>query len=791
MTNDTSAGPLHTLRVLDLTGELGRYAGKLLAENGADVLRLIPGERGPDVVGADQPGLLQWWHDAGCRTAEVNLDDPVGQEHFRTLLSHCDVLLDGQSPQLMAARGLGPQQLQALHPRLVHISLTPQGSDGPRAEWRSSELVAQALGGYLSVTGDPDQPIALWGRQAATVGGFYAAISALAGVHRARTTGEGSWVDLSLHESLVSCSEHVLMYWWFAEALAGLGAPIAARQRSLHWIRAFEVVPCKRGACMVSPAAGGLLELIAWLKSQGHAMHVPDTPDDDQLLALVPDMMQALHDVALEHDATELFEAGQSLHVPFGEAYSISQVTNSPQHQHRGFFREVAANGDGGAPGIHVPGPLARFADSPAPPPMAPQPTTVDDAIADWGSGSPGDVAAASSEAPQAPSGALPLAGVRVLDLTHVLAGPFATRVMADLGADVIRVQTEERSGGASANDFPYQVMWGRSKRSIQLHMKHPEANDVLRKLVEHADVVVDNFSAEVMTGWGAGPEQLAQWNPSVISMSMSGCGIDGPWQQYVTYAPTVHALCGLTALTGPAGETDCGPGIAYNDHISGLAGAVALLSAIEHRARTGRGQHIEMSQYEVGTYLVGPALIDYLATGREALSIGNVDPFADYVVNDVFLAADGDWVAVTLADSADVDRIINAGIAAAGLDGADATDVAGAVRAWVGDRSAVAAQDELQAAGVAAGVVQNASHFANDDPQLAHRDWLVTMDSPMVGSQTTERHPGRWWSNGTELALPYQPSAYLGEHNFEVYEELLGWDAERIAVALGEELIL
>ncbi len=806
-------------------------AGKILAELGADVVRLLPGERGPDLDGPDEPGLLDLWHDARCRSAVLDLEDPDDAARFRAAVARCEVLLDARPPGAMARLGLGPDELSAINPRLVHVTLTPQGSDGPRAGWRSSDLVAQALGGYLSVTGDPDHPIALWGRQAATLGGFYAAMSALAGVHRLRVTGAGSWVDLSLHQAVVSCSEHLLMYWWFPEALAPLGAPIAPRQRSLHWVRAFEVVPCRRGACMVSPAAGGLLALIAWLKARGHAQSVPDEPDAEQLLTIIPPLMEALHAVALETDATELFEAGQSLHVPFGEAYSIAQVATCDQHIQRGYFRPVEI--DRGEPGddrdLRLPGPLARFERTPAPPPTAPrlidrtdltelwsEPTTTadrggrddnaadqetadrggsddaadrdpdtgtDDEAADRDPDTGTDDEAADRDPDTGTDDAGPLAGIRVLDFTHVLAGPFATRNLADLGADVIRVQTDERSAGTAANEFPYNVMWGRSKRSIQLHMKHPEARDVLRRLVERADVVIDNFSAGVMAGWGAGPEQLAEWNPSIVSVSMSGCGADGPWQSYVTYAPTIHALCGLTALTGPKGETDCGPGIAFNDHVSGLAGAACLLAALEHRNLTGRGQHIDLSQFEIGTYLVGPAVVDHLATGRLAESNGNVDPFAPHLVNDVFRCADGDWLAVTVVDAADRERA-----AAVGLD--PEGEPTATIRRWAADRDAVDAQDLLQGAGVAAGVVQNAQHLMSD-PQLAHRDWLVTMDSPMLGSQTTERHPARWYSGGRELTLAYRPTAYLGEHNFEVYEQVLDWDAERIATAIGDELIL
>lgn len=787
MSNTTAgnvpSGPLSGVRVLDLTSELGRYAGKLLAEYGADVLRTSPGERGPEMDGAPQAakrnGLLQWWHDTNCRRIDLDLDTPDGRMAFEQLVANADVLLEAEGAAAMANRGLSPEALAALNPALVHVALSPQGADGPRANWRSSDLVAQALGGYLSVTGDPDRPIALWGRQAATVGGLYAAVSALAGIHRRRNTGHGSSVDLSLHEAIVSCSEHLMMYWWFAEALAPLGAPIAPRQRSLHWIRAFEVVPCARGACMVSPAAGGLLGLIAWLKERGHAMSIPDEPNDEELLSLVEPMMDALRAVALETDATELFEAGQSLHVPFGESYTISQVVNSPQHRHRNFFRTVE-------PGIETPGPLARFSATPVPAVAAPVDESIESAVASW-------PAPRDREDRAEDGGGLPLAGVRVLDLTHVLAGPFATRVFADLGADVVRLQTAERTGGSGANEYPYNVMWGRSKRSIQLHMGHDQAIDVLAKLVAQADVVVDNFSAGVMDGWGAGPDQLKAWNPRVISLSMSGCGTDGPWKDYVTYAPTVHALCGFTALTGPEGETDCGPGIAFNDHISGLNGAVALLAALEARNHTGEGQHIEISQYEVGTYLVGPAIIDHLATGREAVANGNRDPFADHVVNEVFRCADDEWVAVTLFDSDDwtAARALGIGADTAVEDGAGGNKPEAAVRSWAAARTAAEAEETLQAAGLAAGVVQNAGHFVNHDPQLAHRDWLVEMDSPMIGSQTTERHPARWYSQGTELAIGYRPTPYLGEHNFEVYQDVLGWDTEEIAVAIGTELLL
>jgi len=771
----STTGPLAGVRVVDLTDGQGRYGAKALAEMGADVVRVAPGvEVGPSLEPASDIGLLQWWYDANTNHLPLVLDDAGDAETFRSLVARADILIEDTTPGHLERLGLGVEALAALNPRLVQVSLTPFGATGPRADWHSSDLVAQAQSGHLSVTGDVDRPVVLWGRQSAAVGGHYAAVSALAGLHRANTTGEGAWIDLSLHEALISVSEHLLMYWWYPEVLAPLGAPVAVRQRSLHWVRAFEVVPCERGACMISPAAGGLLGLIAWLKERGLAQDVPDEPDAATLLGLVPAMMQALHEAALQSDATELFLAGQSLHVPFGESYSVPQVAQCPQHEYRGYFRPVP-----GHESIRLPGPVAQFSATPGPEPSAPVEAASPSEVLDrWPAHDPAVPDGAVEE------GSKPLQGIRVLDFTHVLAGPFATRLFADLGADVIRVQTDERSAGTADNAFPYNLMWARSKRSVQLAMKHEGALEVLRGLVEQADVVIDNFSAGVMESWGAGPEQLARWNPKIITMSMSGCGNDGPWREFVTYAPTVHALCGFTALTGPPGETDCGPGVAYNDHISGLTGAAALLAALNQRDQTGQGQHIEISQLEVGTHVVGPALIDYFATGREARSEGNRDPFASYLVNDVFPAAEGTWVAVTMVDG---EQWAPVG-AELGLENPGET-----FAAWIADHDAADVVERLQGLGVAAGLVADAPHLSGADPQLAHRDWLRTVDSSLVGSQTTERYPARWYraDGSRELDLDYSGSPYLGEHNFEVYPQLLGWDEARVAEALGDELLM
>ncbi len=782
-------GPLAGVRVVDLTDDLGRYAGKLLAEMGADVVRLRAGESGPALAGADHGGLLDWWFDGGTTSTPLDLDVETDRARFAALVAAADILVDTEAPGRLDELGLGPVALAAANPRLVHVSLTPFGADGPRRHWQGSDLVAAASGGILSVTGYPDEPVNLWGRQMANAGGFYAAITALAGLVRVRATGRGSHADLSLQQAVASCTEHLLMFWYFPQALAGLGAPIADRQASLHWIRAYEVVPCKRGYCMVSPSAGGVPDLIAWMKSHGVAGDVPDVPQPSESLVVLPKLMRALHEFAPKFDATELYERGQAMHVPFGEVLTVPQVVDCPQHRFRGWFRPVADTS------IAVPGPLAHFADDPVGPPLPPPAvvTSADAVLARWGAARADSPAPVTGDAPT-----LPLEGLRVVDFTHVLAGPFATRILADLGADVIKVQTEGRAAGTSANDFPYFPMWNRTKRSFCLEMGHPDAADALRKLVEQSDVVIENFSAGVLERWGVGWEQLRAWNPRLIYVAMQGAGSDGPWRDYVTFAPTVHALCGLTALTGPEGHLDCGSGVAFNDHTSGLAGALAVLAALEARIHSGRGQFIDVSQLEVGSYLVGPALMDWMANGNEATAAGNREAYSDPVPNAVVRAADGEWLAVTARDDADWARLAPVlGLADASLAGVDdrrkrRDEVKAALATWASTRGAAEAAEALQDVGVPAYLVQNARHLVEEDPQLLHCGLIIDMDSPIWERQQTDRYPAVLRdADGTELVIDYRHSPYLGEHTFEVAAELLGLDDGQVAEGIGDGLFV
>ena len=781
----SASGPLAGLKVLDVTDDLGRFATKLFAEAGADVVRIatteLHNDHGPDMAdsaASSRGGLLDWWYDGGKRVTNLDLDRAEDQDRYRALAAAADIVIDTMKPGRLAALGLDHSALLragGANPRLVQVSLTPFGQEGPWAQWASSDIVAGALGGVLSVSGSPDRAINPFGRQNNHFGAFMAATCGLAGLYSARQTGAGQHIDLSLHDTLATSIEQLWFQYWFDDALPL--PKIAPRQGSLHWLGVYVVTQCKTGWTMISPTPSPQ-PLFEWMAEEGMegAAEIAEMTVE-QALAIVPEVMRKIAEFALTKDSGELFEEAQRRHVAFGEVQGVAKVAANPQHEFRHFFQPVAWDG----PAVVRPTLPLEFHGTPAPPtqppPAAAEP--IDDLINEWGRNANGNANgkadSANSATPKAPD-SKPLDGLRVLDLSWVLAGPFCCRILGDLGADIVKVQTAERATLPNDPNFPYYYCWNRSKRSVAMNMKHPGALAIARKLVEASDVLIENYSAGVLARWGLDYETVRSWNPGIVYVSMSGCGHDGPWSNMITYAPTIHALCGLTALSNPADRGDIGPGFSLNDHAVGFMAAFAILSAVEacRRSADGAGQHVDISQLEVGGYLTGAALTDYLTNGRETTANGNVDPYAAYQVNDVFVCAEGE-LAVTVRNDDD----------AAALRGVVGNED---LAAWCKGRTATDAMYALQGAGIPAGRVQNGDVLTHEDEQIAARNLLGMMKSDTFGERPFDRFPAKWSTSNLE---PYRCApAYLGEHNFEVLTELAGMTEEEIATAMGDDLL-
>lgn len=396
-----------------------------------------------------------------------------------------------------------------------------------------------------------------------------------------------------------------------------------------------------------------------------------------------------------------------------------------------------------------------------------------------------------------------PLDGLRVFDFTHVLAGPFGTRILGDMGADVVKVNPTERAVAVNDPAHPYYVMWNRNKRALALDMTNPESQALCRQLCKAADVVIDNFSVGVLDRWGVGYEQISETNPGVIYVQMSGMGDGGPWSNFVTYAPTIHALAGLTYLTGVEGREDIGIGFSYNDHQAGLHGAVAILAALEARQRTGRGQRVDISQFEVGANFAGPSLLDFFANGRAARPTGNNLPYDQAAPHGCYRCepkavssvADERWVAIACMDDTQWQALKQVMGNPTWADGERLDSSVGRVAAmaeidehisrWTAIQDAYAVMELCQLSGVPAGVVQNGIDLAERDPQLKASGFLQNIEdlSPSLGQTWADKLPIHFERTPCN---DYQRVREVGEDNDAVLNDWL--DMDEAAVRDAEE---
>ena len=395
-------------------------------------------------------------------------------------------------------------------------------------------------------------------------------------------------------------------------------------------------------------------------------------------------------------------------------------------------------------------------------------------------------------------SDALPLAGVKVVDLFWVLAGPGATRMLADYGARVVHVESALhidtlRTIGPYHNGVPDPnasgpfITTNAGKLCLTLDLGREDAREVLRDLVRWADVVTESFSPPAKASLDLEYEALRELNPGLIMISSCLMGQTGPLRDFAGFGQLSSSMAGFHDLTGWPDRPPAGPFGAYTDYIAVRYNAVAILAALEYRERTGEGQYIDMSQLEAALHFLGPAFLDYTVNGRVQRGAGNTD--LDMCPHAVYPAAGEDrWVAIAARDAAEWRSLCGA-IGRADLaddpelassEGrrarADAIDAA--VTAWTETRDAHEIERTLQAVRVPASAVLDMEEL-HACPQLALRQHFVEIPHPT--HETTTIEASRFRLSRTPAGIP-DGSPTLGAQNREVLEGILRYDAERIA---------
>jgi benzylsuccinate CoA-transferase BbsF subunit len=394
-----------------------------------------------------------------------------------------------------------------------------------------------------------------------------------------------------------------------------------------------------------------------------------------------------------------------------------------------------------------------------------------------------------------------PLEGIRVADFSWVWAGPFCTLQLAHLGAEVIRIETKTRpcvtrmlppwpENRMGLNRSGYFNQYNQGKRSISLNFKIPGALEIAKRLIAKSDVVVNNFAAGVMDRLGFGYEQCRKLKSDIVMISLSGYGDTGPYSEYVAYGPAQVPLSGLSSLTGYKGWPPMHAGFSYADPNGGVHGAFAVLGALYHRAKTGEGQYIDMSQWECAMDLLAEGTLEYTMNGREPERNGNRDPGMS--PHGVFRCKDlpekimdivvDMWVSIACVDDADFARLAGAiGRAELSTDARFKTlaarksnedELEKIITAWTSQRDAHAAARELQARGVAAAVCASNKDVA-EDAHLEERNFFVRLNHPEVG---TQQHAGIPWRMSATPCAVRAPAPCLGQHTDEVLTGILGY---------------
>jgi benzylsuccinate CoA-transferase BbsF subunit len=350
------------------------------------------------------------------------------------------------------------------------------------------------------------------------------------------------------------------------------------------------------------------------------------------------------------------------------------------------------------------------------------------------------------------------LKNLRILDFSWVLAGPYATRILADFGAEVIRVQPLLPQAD-SAFARGYENTWNRGKRGVTLNLNKPEGITLAKKLVALSDAVVENFTPRVMANWGLDYENLKRIKPDIIMLSLSTMGASGPQKDYTGFGPTVQAFSGLTHLTAYPDGPPLGPGTAYADHVAALFACLTLLGALEERRRTGEGQHIDISQVEAMASLLSDAFIPPEESLQGVYRCQGEDRWCALSV-----ATEEEWRGLKRALGnppwAEEKRFVTL---TKRLENKKALD--SLIEGWTQEHSAEEVMALLQKQGVAAGVVKNARDLAND-PQLEKRGFFVELAKTI-----SDVNPIRL----SESPPHYRPAPLPGQDNEYVYGGLLG----------------
>ena len=793
--------PLSPYRVLDLTDDRGQYAGFILAQLGADVICVEPsqGHRSRrlapfihDEEGENQ-SLFHCAYNRGKRSVVV--DD----SQLCDLATGSDVLIE------CGAMDVDLEALRAANPALITVSISAFGQAGPKSDWLATDLIVAAAGGVLAVTGDKDRPPVRIGHpQSWLVASSDAAAAASIALRERAHSGAGQHIDVSAQQSMISTTQFSMM-----NDLVGNKPPmrIAGGLEMAPFKMRF-VYECLDGHVSVTYLFGSVVgpysnRLFQWIQEDGFC---DDSLGKKEWIGYALDVIEGRDSIDELAKATEAIEAwtrtknkwdlvleAMQRGVLIAPIATTRDLLDMDHLTEREYWEELQLPDEDAT--ARIPGPLARLSRSPAtvlgPPPLIGEHTT--------------EILAEETRSPSLPAmpkaseGRKALEGLKVCDLFWALAGPGTTRTLADFGATVVRVESEERPELLRAAS-PFREGDGEFEGSLQYHStnagKHhlalnlgvPESREVLLDMVRWADIITESFTPRAMRSMGLSYELFKEINPEIIMVSSCLMGQTGSMSDYAGFGTAGAAFGGFYPITGWPDRLPAGPYTAYTDYVSPRITVAAILAAVEHRDRTGAGQYLDYSQTESALHMIAPLLLDDEINGRTAGRNGNRDlAMSPHAVVRCGNPEADTWIAIA-CETDQQWRTLAVLMGAESLSGLTeverrqrAGELEDLLSAWTAGQDPQSLQELLQGKGVPAHHVQNSAEVVAD-PQLVLRHQFQSVPHQIYGNTFVEG-PAYTMSRTPGAATWAGPT--VGEHTHEVLTEFLGYDDDKFTELL------
>jgi crotonobetainyl-CoA:carnitine CoA-transferase CaiB-like acyl-CoA transferase len=785
---------LSDIAVVEIGGGVaGAWCGKVFADLGADVVKVEP--PGGDRLRADRGTFAHL--NTNKRSVVMERSSAAASE-FVQLIDRADLIVEAWGDGALTDWGLDRDGLFAARPGLSVVAITGFGATGPYAGYLWSDLVAQAFAGSLLL--DPRRPVRLPMSVGECVVGHTAAMGGLAAVLRARATGSGAFVDCAATEALASNPTRMSRH---------LGWEYRGRENLEQQVADSSTTLLPLGPL---PCADGYVAMMMTPQQLGEMLTVLDSDELRSFFALPgafarPEAKETLDGVLyswlLDRPRQEITDAAQAAGWPVTPVYLPGEMLTADHLHQRGFWVHAIDPEVGplllpGAPyrlteggwKLRRPAPWLGQMESPT--------------------GAAGDVQPPGPPAVARHSDIPPLCGLRVLDITTVWSGPLLTMHLADLGAEVIRVESphvfppttkgyQPRPdptmlvsvivGGygpavAERPDRPYNRhsmnnSVSRGKRSCTLDVRYPEQRELFLRLVAKSDVFIENLKATTLHQMGIHETELLKVNPGMVVLRIPPAGLAGDWAHYTGFGGQFDGLTSLASLCGHRRtELIETPTTQHMDTATGPAAVFALLAALHYRAATGRGQVVELAQSENVLAQLGDVFTN-LQLGEEPRRHGNRDRLR--APQGVYTCADERLLALTVTDDDAWPGLVavlgRSDLAKdkqlAGVAGRHAAHdlLDDAIAAWAGTVTVYEAFDALQRAGVAAAPYLDEAGFAAD-PQVVSRGWIRALPSSDVGTFDHLGHAFRGIPLSWERGAPA-----LGEDNEYVFKQILGLD--------------